>query len=475
MRARVRIWLASLALVLGCALPGLAQEPMWCDSCDEVRGSHTATCPERPRPAPVKPKPTPRPPRPARALFEDGIAASAAGRLNEAVELYRDALAYEPEHVGAWRNLGSVFWRLSRWAEAEHAYEEAFARRPSRPAEQRLGDLRLAWRSADLKRRRTRIWARSRADYAAGDARGAVAELEQLRTWDARVWHFLARALVAVERGPAAEVAYREALALERDPSRRSLLELEEQALSEQGREAKRLAEQRQAQLRVSERVRAGELAKARQLLEARLSADPDPRWAFERLGSLALERRPLRGAAHAEWALRRALWLDAERSATWTNLGVLYDRAGHPQRALVIYRRALDLDATRSEIAARVASLEAAQSEGPRPFDFAEGKTWLPAPTLLGRTGPRRTALPSLELTPLRDLLRRTGTNQELVIRFDALGKPRTYRAPGGPADATLTWLQDHGSLADWPELEGELEPAAPLNLDGPRGWRFD
>lgn len=469
----IRVWLLAWLLLALSALGASGQEPYWCDSCDEVRSQHSATCPERKRaPAPAK-RPPPKP-RPARALLRLASAALAAGERQDAIGLYREALAHEPDLVGAWVNLGSTLWREQRWDEAERAYEEAYARRPSERVAASLARLRLAQREAEQLRQRTTLWVRAEERFAARDGAAALQALGELRERNARVWHFMARVLSRSGQREEAAQAYREALALESDLSQRALLESEhERTLAELTR-TRRRARRAQLKRRLAAHEDRSEFDAALALLERALPDEPQPRWLFERLGRLHLERRPLQGGARAEWALRRALRLDPKQTSAWTNLGVLYDRLGHEGRALTSYRRALELDPSLEEIDARARALDRARADQHRESTPKVG--WLQAPSLLEGLS----ALPSLNLDSLRQELdspRASITSEPergIVLRFDPLGALEVRRQAIGPEDPTLAWLRDHGSPAVWPELEATLEPAPRLALEGPRGWSF-
>lgn len=463
--SRLARWILASALLLGAALGAAGQETYWCDSCDEVRTQHSPTCLERPR-RPPKTPPREQPPTPAQRLLRLALAAKDS---DEAIGLYQESLALDPSSAKAWRDLGTHLWRAKRWAEAERAYEEASARRPSPSLAKSLARLREARRAAELSRQRATLWREAELEFKAGDDRATLAALSQLPLQDARTLHFAARALARLDLLPEACLAYREALALEEDPARRARLHEELAATSDELERSRRRERRGHLEARAANHAASGELDSAFALLRSALTSEPRPRWIYEDLGRLALQARPLRDAARTEWALRRALRLDPERASTWTNLGVLYDRLGHDARALRCYRRAVSLDPGLSEIAARAETLgrevPAREAEPP-------ARSWLPAPTLL-----LRPPLPRLDLAPLRLRAGESalGGQRTLVLRFDPAGEVAARGQPLGPEDPTLAWLRDHGSPTTWPELEAPLPKAPPPQLEGPRGWRFD
>jgi len=64
-------------------------------------------------------------------LNNEGAALEKAGRLPEAVEKYRQALALDPEHNGVRVNLAVALLRLGQWKEGLALLREAVKREPS--------------------------------------------------------------------------------------------------------------------------------------------------------------------------------------------------------------------------------------------------------------------------------------------------------------------------------------------------------
>jgi superkiller protein 3 len=56
-----------------------------------------------------------------------------AGRREEAVAAYREAIRADPKNAEAWNNLGCVLGELGRMAEAAAALEEALRLKPDHP------------------------------------------------------------------------------------------------------------------------------------------------------------------------------------------------------------------------------------------------------------------------------------------------------------------------------------------------------
>ncbi|MBW1990072.1 MAG: tetratricopeptide repeat protein [Deltaproteobacteria bacterium] len=86
-----------------------------------------------------------------------------------------------------------------------------------------------------------------------------------------------------------------------------------------------------------------GQPEKAEQALRRSIAADPEPAWAFVRLGELFL-KEPAR-VEEAKKALSRAVILDPGDPAAWRLLGVAHRRANNPERAERALEKAVSLD----------------------------------------------------------------------------------------------------------------------------------
>lgn len=81
--------------------------------------------------------------REAEAWFQRGLALEETGApAEEAIEAYEKALELNPEAAGVLVNIGTIYYRLRRFAESEKRYAEAIAADPAYPlAEFNLGNL----------------------------------------------------------------------------------------------------------------------------------------------------------------------------------------------------------------------------------------------------------------------------------------------------------------------------------------------
>jgi len=81
--------------------------------------------------------------REAEAWFQKGLALEETGApAEEAIEAYEKALELNPEAAGVLVNIGTIYYRLRRFPEAERRYLEAIAADPGYPlAEFNLGNL----------------------------------------------------------------------------------------------------------------------------------------------------------------------------------------------------------------------------------------------------------------------------------------------------------------------------------------------
>lgn len=95
--------------------------------------------PERKAP----PRPAARPGREAEQWFQKGLELERAGAtFEEIVQAYQRAVELDPASVGAWVNLGTVYFQRRDWQEAERCYRRALETEPCYPlAHFNLGNL----------------------------------------------------------------------------------------------------------------------------------------------------------------------------------------------------------------------------------------------------------------------------------------------------------------------------------------------
>ena len=64
------------------------------------------------------------------ALFDSAVACQKAGQFAEAIVIYKQMIALEPDLPGVYSNLGHIFGALGRLSEAEHALRMAISLKP---------------------------------------------------------------------------------------------------------------------------------------------------------------------------------------------------------------------------------------------------------------------------------------------------------------------------------------------------------
>lgn len=69
-------------------------------------------------------------PQTAESHFNNGIALAKAGRVEEAIEAYKQAIRIKPDHFDAHSNLGQLYFREKRYTEAIGAYKQAIRLKP---------------------------------------------------------------------------------------------------------------------------------------------------------------------------------------------------------------------------------------------------------------------------------------------------------------------------------------------------------
>jgi len=300
-----------------------------------------------------------------RALFESGMAAHRAGRLEEAQRLLEQARREAPRNLAILANLGAVRAQRGQHAAALEAYEEA---------------LKLDPRSARLRLNMALAWFRQ------GDAANALGHLDAfLAAEPADSQGRELRALCLYQTGRFAESAEEYRLLLDREP-KLSWLYGHGQALLRAGKEEEgRAAIQRmfdlypaapetqllEAQMKIAERkypeaiaqldqlaarkppLPAAQLwlgvayesarrfpeAKAAYLREANASGDMA---AFYALG--IAEARDGRDAEAAKW-LERARGIDSASNNVSFHLARAYLKLGQPARAIPLLDKAIERD----------------------------------------------------------------------------------------------------------------------------------
>ena len=230
------------------------------------------------------------------ALNNLGQAYRSLGRLEEAAQCYREAIALKPDHVTAYNNLGSVLQESGKAAEAVRVYRQALDIRPD------------------------------------------VVEL----------WCNLANALQDLGRFEEAEHACRQALAM--NPGLAPAHNILGNALQNQGR----LEEAEQAFLHAlsiqpgyakaynnlgTVLHALGRLAEAEHACRRALEINPDLAMASNNLGSVL---RGLSRLEESEQALRRALSLMPDHAGTLDNLAVTLKEQGRLDEAKDVCTRAL-------------------------------------------------------------------------------------------------------------------------------------
>jgi len=261
------------------------------------------------RAAPRDPEPRP----PASAVFgpiptgqsaaaaeanQRGNALAQQGSLAQAIPLFQQAIALQPQFPEAWNNLGNALWDTNRRDEASAAYRQAITLRP---------DYARAWfhLGCVLKELRQR-------DEAVAALRQAVA----LQPHNPQAWSNLGEALQEMGQSAAAIAAYRKAVA--QQPDMVATLNNLGNALCDQG------------QLEAAETVYRQALALRPDLLEPRSN-----------LGSVLRKRGQL---DEALIVFRAAVALAPQSPEAHNNLGVILRDLGQLDESIAACRQALAL-----------------------------------------------------------------------------------------------------------------------------------
>ncbi len=128
-------------------------------------------------------------PRDAVVLRRAGLLASSLGRLDEAIGLYRRAIAQDPLSANSYHNLGYAFDANGDFVEAEQAFRKALELSPQLTATRAYLALNLLWqgRGEDALTEASRepeefwrLWASAIIQHATGDPAAAIAALQGL-------------------------------------------------------------------------------------------------------------------------------------------------------------------------------------------------------------------------------------------------------------------------------------------------------
>ncbi len=270
------------------------------------------------------------------------------GRLDEAEQSYRRALAIDPQAAVAVHGLGGLLLQRQQFEEVAGLIERHLAERPREPwMDQLLGTAsiglgrteegrRLMLGAQDIKpprsddewgaevaRRRTgygNITQRARALIGAGRADLAVEQLEPLMAWhadDPRFINLLASALSALGKLDDAILVYERSAAVQ--------------------------PEQYTAHLNLSYRYeQKRDLAKAMYHVDRALANDPRRTEAMVQKGRLLIFAQDFTAAVEI---LERAIAMGADQPQNLVTLGQVLDRLGRPLEAMGLFERALAIN----------------------------------------------------------------------------------------------------------------------------------
>lgn len=302
-----------------------------------------------------------------------GNAALDAGRLGEAADHYRQAVALRPDWADAHLNLGYVLRELGRWSEASDSLTRAgaldaasvdapyllgcLARQAGQPAQavthfERALALQPGFEPAISELCQTLLQLGH-----AQRAREAIAKGLAHQPQSADLWYFLGNLQSHAGDKSQALQSYDRALALQ--PGHAGALNNRALALQALGRLDEALQDWRaaiaaqpayasaHANLGAALKAR-GDYAGAARACNQAILLEPGHAEAHNTLGAVLKEQGELAAAEHS---LRQALALRPDHAETWTNLGVVQHEQERHEDALQSHRRALALAPAAADI----------------------------------------------------------------------------------------------------------------------------
>jgi len=231
--------------------------------------------------------------------FQRGYQAQEAGKHEQAVQAYREAIRLRPDDALAWYNLGLAYEWLRRYQEAVQAYREAIRLKP---------DDASAWNSL------------GNALDELGQYQEAVQayrEAVRLKPDYALAWNNLGVAYGRLGRNQEGLQAYREAIRLE----------------PEEGLFSFNLG---------NAYARLGQYQEAIQAYREAIRLKPDLAEAWYSLGVACGDRGQYEQAVQA---YREAIRLKPDYASAWNNLGVTYALQGKRSKVMEVYQQLKTLD----------------------------------------------------------------------------------------------------------------------------------
>lgn len=267
------------------------------------------------------------------AHYNYGILLERLERDEEALEAYRSALVYEPQHADTRHQLADLLLATGQPAEARKHYEWLQQRSPSDPSNA-FGIGRCDWRLKEYEE--AEHWYREAINKSGGNYPEA--------------WVNLGLVYRATGDLAAAEDAYRSALQLDSHyaGALRRLGDLygerDDWDAAAESYRAATVAAPRSASLwrdlgRALDELDEPEGAEA--AYETALGLDPDDPRTWSRLGILRAQTDDPAGAVKA---YERAIELDPESATTWFNLGLAHRRMDADAEAIRAFKQAIEL-----------------------------------------------------------------------------------------------------------------------------------
>ncbi len=272
----------------------------------------------------------------AECLNAIALVYTALGKIDEAIEAYKQAIRLAPDQISPWNNLGNLYARLERNDEAISAFEKAIEHKP---------DDAVSWNGLGNVRAKA-----GETDEAIAAYRKAI----QLAPGFVYPWNGLGNVYASTGRNDEAEEAYRKATGLNghlinpwiglgnifiQQGRHQDAVDAYRKAIEINPRDAFEWNELAQIYQKM------GSCEEAVAAYKKVIELAPDLGWPYSNLGLVYCSQQKWDQAIPLFLKSLDLLKSDKEKAVTWNRLGDAYRRLDDRKNAMAAYQKAVGLD----------------------------------------------------------------------------------------------------------------------------------